>query len=93
MLKVKSIGKPTPGAHWSYGVDHMTEISKANAAKLCGMHPLPKMGYEMVCAFKKHEFGGFDRLMVQNISGMYFLACTSVQSWQWAETFGIEVSA
>lgn len=42
MVKIKSLGKPPEGAHWSYGPDHMTLISPKDARSLVG--DLPTMG-------------------------------------------------
>ena len=91
MTKIKSIGAPTYGAHWSMGPRFMQQISKSNAARLCGMYPLPKMGCEVGCAFVKNVVGGFDRLMVQNISGSFFVACGSVSIDYWPDTFHVEI--
>lgn len=91
MIKVKSIGAPTPGAHWSMGADYMQRIAPKDARALCGMYPLPKMGYETVCALAKGPHGFFNRLLVQNISGAYFLACTSEPTANWPEVFRVEI--
>lgn len=91
MIKVKSLGAPTPGAHWSYGPRFMQRIAPKDARGLCGMYPTPAMGCETVCAFTKNVVGGFDRLTVQNISGAYFLACTSISVDQWPEVFRVEI--
>lgn len=47
MVKIKSLGKPPEGAHWSYGPDHMTLISPKDARSLVG--DLPTMGAIQGC--------------------------------------------
>lgn len=95
MIKVKNKGAPIPGAHWSMGPDCMVKISKADAANLCGMYPLPRMGCEMVCAIRPDpKFPSFNsRLMVQNISGDFYLCSPNANIPQWPGMFGVEVQA
>ena len=80
MVKIKSLGKPPEGAHWSYGPDHMTLISPKDARSLVG--DLPTMG-----RFKNVTFG----LTVQNCSGGYYLASHTATINLWPTRFGIEV--
>lgn len=87
MTKVKQTALPPTGAHWSYGADYMRRISKASAKVLCGLYPAPRMGYETVVAVSPDGF----RLRVQNISGAYYLACSSAPVDQWPELFQVEV--
>ena len=93
MIRIKQTGLPISGAHWSYGADYMRRVSKKSAAALCGMYPLPRMGYEVIVAIK--PFPGFSttghRLVIHNISGDYFIASTDTSVSQWPETFGVEI--
>lgn len=91
ITKVKQTALPPAGAHWSYGLDYMRGISKADAAALCGMYTLPTMGHETTVALAPDGFGGFFRLMVQNISGTYFAACSNVRVGDWPEVFKVQV--
>lgn len=87
-MKIKSLGAPPIGAHWSYGGDYMMRISKSDAAKLLRPHHLPLMGYETEAA---RRVGG-DSLFVQNISGHFYLCATGVTIDQWTAAFGVEVA-
>ena len=90
-VKVLETGPTGTPGHWYYGPDHMVRISKSDARKLCGMYPLPEMGYSVTVAIKPDPvFSSFwYRLDVQNVSGDYFLACTNVTKDQWVEVFGV----
>jgi len=78
--KIKSIGVPPAGAHWSYGPDHMTLISPKDARSLVG--DLPTMGRE-----KSVSIG----LSVMNCNGGYYLASHTATINLWPILFGIEV--
>ncbi|QMV32526.1 hypothetical protein KMB83_gp06 [Ralstonia phage Anchaing] len=71
-----------------YGLDYEAKISAKRARALCGMYPMPQMGYETCVAFldtglMKHK------LYVQNVSGTYALACTTAKRSEWPELFGV----
>lgn len=91
MITIKQTGLPEAGNNWSYGADYMRCISKKTAAALCGMYPLPGMGCETCVALRPDSYGGFFRLYVQNISGSYVVACSSVRVDQWPAMFGVQV--
>jgi len=93
MIKVKQTQLPPSGNHWSYGPNYMRGISRQSAAALCGMYPLPRMGYETTVAVKRDPLGFNLRLQVQNVSGDFYLASTHVQVAAWPDTFGVEVLA
>jgi hypothetical protein len=58
---------------------------------LCGMYPLPRMGYETIIAIKPDPiYSGFwFRLMIQNISGTYVLTSNNVPRSQWHDIFQV----
>lgn len=90
MIKIKSIGSAEGAGFQSMGNDRMCEVSSLTARKLCGMYPMPAMGYEIVVGVKRdHSF--WLRLVVQNISGKYFLCSANVLIEHWGTVFGIEV--
>lgn len=91
LIKVKQTALPPSGAHWSYGSDYMRGISKASSKALCGMYPLPAVGYETVVAIAPDGYGGFFRLYVKNIGGQFFLSSTTISVDQWPEIFKVEV--
>lgn len=91
IIKIKQTELPKPGTVWSFGPDYMRSISIKSAAALCGMYPLPKMGYATTVAIKPDRFGGKFRLEVQNISGTFFLACNSVKVQDWPAMFNVEI--
>ena len=81
----------TPG-NWYYGPDYMVRIGKKDATGLCGMYPLPKIGYSVHVAIPidLKNSPDFKRLLdVQNISGSYFLACSNVPKNEWPTVFGV----
>ena len=86
-MRIQSYGAPIKGAHWSYGADYMCRIGKATALKLCGMYPMPRMGYEVAVAIARDAAP----LMVQNISGDYYLASTSDSIDRWPAVYGITI--
>lgn len=88
MMTIKQTGLPQSGAHWSYGPDYMRQISERSARNLCGMYPLPRIGYETVVAFNP---ASRSRLFVQNISGAYFVASTDTRVSAWYDVFGVIV--
>jgi hypothetical protein len=91
MITIRQTGLPVCGAHWSYGERYMREISADSARKLCGMYPTPRMGYETIVGIRGDGYGGKYRLCVQNISGAFFLASSSVPVAQWPEVFEVKV--
>lgn len=91
IIGIKQIDKPVPGAHWSYGSNYMRRISKNTAASLCGMYPLPSMGCETIVAVKRDPWRGNERLVVQNISGDYYVASCDRSIDQWPEIFGVQI--
>lgn len=90
MIKIKSIGSADGAGFQSMGNDRMCEVSQRTARKLCGMYPMPAMGYETVVAVK-HDHLIWLRLVVQNVSGKYFLCSANVLINQWGTVFGVEV--
>ena len=76
-----------------YGLDYEKRISKKQAIALCGMYPLPRMGYETHVAIKPDPiYSGFwFRLTVQNVSGVFVLACTNVKNTEWPTVFGVKL--
>lgn len=87
MTKVKQTALPPTGAHWSYGADYMRGISKASAKVLCGRNPTPAVGYETVVAIAPDG----SRLYVKNMSGAFYLACSSARVDRWPELFQVAV--
>jgi hypothetical protein len=76
------------------GESHMARISKATAKKLCDMYPLPSMGREMVVAVKLDPcYSAFNlMLLVQNISGYFYLASSDTAKEYWPDVFGISLA-
>ncbi|MBB5409257.1 hypothetical protein HDG34_003198 [Paraburkholderia sp. HC6.4b] len=91
MIEIRQTGLPESGNHWSYGRDYMRRISAGSARKLCGLYPMPRMGYETIVAVANDGYGGKYHLCVQNISGIWFLACTSVPVADWPEIFQVKI--
>lgn len=93
MIKIKQTGGAEHAGFASMGDDHMRRISTATARQLCGMYPLPSMGYETVVAFARDvSFPSFvHRLHVQNVSGVYFVACSSCTVDQWPDVFKVQI--
>lgn len=71
-----------------YGADWEWQTSKANAEKYLNGKPLPKMGYETDLIVKKDDYGFTCRLVILNISGTYFVACSNVERKYWPDFFG-----
>jgi len=91
MLTITARGNPPSGNHWSYGPEFMQRIGRAAALKLCGMYPLPEVGYQTIVALAADGFGGYRRLEVQNISGDFYAACTNVKVGEWPEVFRVRL--
>lgn len=93
MIKIKQTGGAEHAGFASMGDDHMRRISTATARQLCGMYPLTSMGYETVVAFARDvSFPSFaHRLHVQNVSGVYFVACSSCTVDQWPDVFKVQI--
>lgn len=93
MIKIKQTGGADHAGSQSMGDEHMRRISAKTAHQLCGMYPLPDMGYKTVVAFTRDSnFPSFaHRLHVQNISGSYFVACSSCTVDQWADMFKVQI--
>lgn len=95
MIRIKTTnpGFDPSGAHWYMGAEHMQSISRKTASALCGMYPLPAMGCEIVAAIALDKtFPSVrHRLMVQNVSGSFWVASSSVRVDQWPDVFKVEV--
>lgn len=89
-MKQIVIKESAPLAHMpeseNYGREHMAVIGTAAARGLCGMYPMPKIGYETVVALNVSHGA---RLYVANISGAYVLRSSSVAVDRWPEIFGV----
>lgn len=80
-----------------YGLEYEHKISKACAQTLRGDLDLPKMGYETQVAIfttpsSEPAFAVSERLYIQNISGSFYLACTSSPKISWPRLFKILLS-
>lgn len=95
MIKIKTIGPGSDAGQHSMGDKYMVRIGDKSARALCGMYPMPNMGHEIIVAIAPDkQFPSFkNRLLVQNISGQYFLASNSVEVTAWPDVFKIEVTA
>ena len=93
MIKIKQTGGADRAGFQSMGDDYMRRISAQTARQLCCMYPLPDAGDETVIAFARDiNFPSFaHRLHVQNISGSYFVACSSCTVDQWADVFKVQI--
>lgn len=95
MIKIKAAVVDTKKVFfrntWFYGNEHTLQISKGEAKKLCGMYPLPEVGYETVVAFKQDLLIGRLRLYVQNVSGSYMIASSQVRVSDWDSVFGVHI--
>ena len=89
IIRIKAAGEAPHGAHWNYGPQYMREIGKRTARALCGMYPLPKIGYETLV----RRGLGQSRLYVQNVGGDYYIASPSDPISAWPEVFGVEMVA
>ena len=76
-----------------YGADYERTISRKVAKSLCGMYPLPRMGYECTVAIKPDPIYSamWFRLHVQNISGTFVLTSANVPAKEWPEVFKVGV--
>jgi hypothetical protein len=70
----------------NYGATHQAAISKATARGLCGMYPLPKIGYETCVAINVQRGA---RLYVANMSGVYVVRSSYLAVTDWPEVFGV----
>lgn len=94
MITIKQTNRASDAGHHSMGDDYMRGISKATAKALCGMYPLPEMGYQTIVAAvadRHFPMSTRHRLEVQNISGQYFVACCSVKVEAWPDVFKVKV--
>lgn len=76
----------------SFGESHAVKIGKVKARQFCGMYPMPDVGYEVIVAITSDDtFSAFKhRLMVQNISGEYWLCSSSVSREEWPVIFKVQ---
>lgn len=70
----------------NYGKENMARISAKDARALCGMYPLPAIGYETCCAFNGRTK---EKLYVANIGGVYVVRSHDVKVAHWGSAFGI----
>jgi hypothetical protein len=93
MLNIKHRGSPPDGAQWSMGGKHMVRISEGDARKLSPTF-LPRMGYETdVRVVRMAEHPNFyRRLTLMNMSGHYYVACTTRIFADWPELFGVTIT-
>ena len=91
VIQVRQLGTPPSGNHWSMGPNHMRRISRKSAKGLCGIYPIPEVGYETIVALKDDGYGGKFRLYVQNVSGDYYVASSQVTVEKWPEIFQVEL--
>lgn len=92
ITRIKQTGLPPADAHWSYGPAWMRRVSRKTAAALCGTYPLPQMGSETIVAVAPDGWGGRNRLVIQNVSGDFYVASADAPVDQWATVFRVEVS-
>jgi hypothetical protein len=93
MLHIKHRGSPPDGAHWSMGTGNMVRISEGDARTLSPTL-LPRMGYETdVRVVRPVEHPHFPRrLTLMNMSGDYYVACTTHTFAAWPELFGVTIT-
>lgn len=93
MLYIKHRGAPPDGAHWSMGADHMVRISEGDA-RMLSPTLLPRMGYETdVRVVKPWAYPQFPRrLTLMNMSGNYYVACTTHTFAAWPELFDVTIT-
>jgi len=72
-----------------FGVEFEHRVTRNRARTLCGIRPLPRMGYETCVAVKRDHLGLTLRLWVQNISGVYVLASADTSKDRWEEVFNV----
>lgn len=89
MIKVKTTNRQLPYYCSFFGGGYMCSIGKTTANRLVKV--LPGMGYEIVVSHIKNDMGFFDQLLLQNISGTYYLASSSVLIANWVKVFGITI--
>lgn len=70
------------GGHWEIST------SKANAEKYLNGKALPKIGYETDLIVRKDDYGFTCRLVIINVSGTFYVACSNVERKFWPEFFG-----
>lgn len=85
-------------AYNNMGRDHMVPISEASAMKLYNgqlyhKRDLPAMGCESTAlSVPARDFPSFhERLLLQNISGSFYLASSSTPVSDWPAVFGVHV--
>lgn len=86
-IKVKSLGGPPAWRTGRHGPDHTCRISAGMANNLCAGH-LPQLGDERIVS---HAMPVTTRLVLQNISGTYWLHCPNLPIKAWGEHFNVEV--
>lgn len=77
-----------PGSN--FGAEYQGIISHKSAAALCGMYPMPKVGYETCVAFAPKHYGA--RLYVANVAGIYVLRSADSKVANWPDVFGVTLT-
>ena len=73
---------------WFMGHDYMRGVSHRTAKALS--EALPDIGME-VCVAKLEDGSFWHRLMLQNISGTFVLACSSAKVETWDRHFNLDI--
>lgn len=71
----------------NYGPRHQCRISPKSARGLCGMFPLPEVGYETAVALNRM----YGNLRVANVAGVYVLRASGAPIDQWPDVFGVTI--
>lgn len=88
----------SPACVCRYGEDYQIRIGAATVPKVLEYFGIdkfkhPKMGYETVLSRKVNDFGLYDYLTIQNISGHYYMSSVSVPVDYWPDCFGLIVDS
>lgn len=68
---------------WQMDKNHQKKLSREQANTLCSGLPLPRMGFETPVIRCPDGYGGSHTLRVQNISGDFYVACSSLRLDEW----------
>ncbi len=76
-----------------YGNEWEMQVSKAKAQKILGENTLPRMGYETTVKTVKCDYDFTHHLVVNNISGIFYIACCSIAVREWVSIFNFDLKA
>lgn len=73
-----------------FGLEYESAVSPKRARALALMYPLPRPGYEITVALAFDDWRCKHLLTLQNISGKFFLASSTMPKERWANFFKVQ---